>query len=165
MKRKKLNQEAVPEIKQEEILPEQTVSKKTDHSGRTEHLNMFIGIFSVVCALAIWLYASATSETEMKLQSPINIKYVIDVENKGYDVEYNDKLKVNFIVSGKTFAVSQIPNYGINVYADLSSVNLSEIITSKTVQLPLIFDLPEGVSCPEKSHEYIEVTIVKKSND
>ncbi len=165
MKRKKINREVVSDVKQDETIQQKTGSKRTDYSRKLERWNMFIGIFAVVCALAIWLYASAISETEMKLQSPINVKYVIDVENKGYDVEYNDKLKINFIVSGKTFSISQIPNYGINVYADLSTVNLSEIITSKTVRLPLIFDLPEGVSCPEKSHEYIEVTIVKKQND
>lgn len=165
MKRKKLSQKVASEVKKDENTQQTTIGKRTDYSKKMERLNMFVGIFSVLCALAIWLYASAISETEMKLQSPINIKYVIDVENKGYDVEYNDKLKINFVVSGKTHAISQIPNYGINVYADLSTVNLSEIITSKTVQLPLIFDLPEGVSCPEKSHEYIEVTIVKKSND
>lgn len=163
MKRRKTSQEVASEDQNKEIIQQTTVSKRTDYSKKMERLNMFIGIFSVLCALAIWLYASAMSETEMKLQSPINVKYVIDVENKGYDVEYNDKLKITFIVSGKTHAISQIPNYGINVYADLSTVNLSEIITSKTVQLPLIFDLPEGVICPEKSHEYIEVTIVKKS--
>ena len=165
MKRKELNREVVSDDKQNETAQQQPDNKKTDSSEKTERLNMFIGIFSVVCALMLWLYSSAISETEMKLQSPINVKYVIDVEDKGYDVEYNEKLKINFTVSGKTFSVSQIPNYGINVYADLSTVNLSEIITSKTVQLPLIFDLPEGVTCPEKSHEYIEVTIVKKSND
>ena len=165
MKRKKLNRENVSDDKQNETVQQQSDNKKTDSSEKKERLNMFIGIFSVVCALMIWLYSSAISETEMKLQSPINVKYVIDVEDKGYDVEYNDKLKINFTVSGKTLSVSQIPNYGINVYADLSTVNLSEIITSKTVQLPLIFDLPEGVICHEKSHEYIEVTIVKKSND
>ncbi|MBE6665388.1 MAG: hypothetical protein E7603_04070 [Ruminococcaceae bacterium] len=165
MTRKKLNHDAVSEDNQDETMQQQSDNKKTESSRKTERLNMFIGIFSVVCALMIWLYSSAISETEMKLQSPINVKYVIDVEDKGYDVEYNDKLKISFVVNGKTFAISQIPNYGINVYADLSTVNLSEIITSKTVQLPLIFDLPEGVTCPEKSHEYIEVTIVKKSND
>lgn len=165
MNRKKMNRDTVSKSNKDATMSQQTSGKKTDYSRRMERLNMFIGIFSVICALAIWLYASATSMTEIKLQSPLNVKYVVDVEDKGYDVEYNDKLKVNFIVSGTTFAVSQIPNYGIKVYADLSTVNLSEIITSKTVQLPLIFDLPEGVSCHEKSHEYIEVTIVKNPND
>ena len=135
-----------------------------DTSRRNKRLDMFIGIFSVVCALVIWFYASAISETDIKQQSLVNIKGVVTAENKGYDIEYNSNLKIDLVLSGKVLAVSQIPNYGINAYVDLSSVNLSEITNSKVVQLPLILDLPEGLTCIEKSQEYIEVTITKKSN-
>ena len=142
----------------------QEVESKEDASRKNKRLDMFIGIFSVVCALVIWFYASAITETDIKQQSLVNIKGVVTAENKGYDIEYNKNLKIDLVLNGKVLAVSQIPNYGINVYADISSVNFSEITDSKVVQLPLIFDLPEGLICVEKSQEYIEVTITKKSN-
>ena len=161
MKIKNKVQETDSENKMDEIL-QQEIEDKEEELRKNKRLNMFVGIFSVLCALAIWLYASAISETEMKFQSIVNIKHVVDTEDKGYEVEYNSDLKINFILNGKVSSISQIPNYGINVFADLSTVNLSEITNTKTVQLPLVFDLPEGVTCIEKSKEYIEVTITKK---
>ena len=143
----------------------QEVESKDDTSRKNKRLDMFIGIFSVVCALVIWFYASAISETDIKQQSLVNIKGVVTAENKGYDIEYNKNLKIDLVLNGKVLAVSQIPNYGINVYADISSVNFSEITDSKVVQLPLILVLPEGLTCIEKSQEYVEVTITKKSNN
>ncbi len=164
MKRKKAEYEASFENTQEEN-SKQNTANKDDSAKKTKRLNMFIGIFSVLCALAIWLYASAISETDLRLQSTVDVKYSTEIQNKGYDLEYSGKPKVNFTVTGKVLAISQISDDGLYVSADLSGVNLSEIMTSKTVQLPLIFDLPEGVTCTEKSQEYIEVTITKKSTD
>lgn len=161
MSRKKSKYDIASDDKTEESA-KQNVSNKDEVSKKAKQLNMVIGIFSVICALAIWLYASAISETEIKLQSYVNVTHTIDVESKGYSIEYNDKLKVNFTVTGKVLSVSQISDKGIRVSADLSAINLSEVTTNKTVQLPLVFDLPEGVVCSEKSQEYIEITIIKK---
>ena len=50
----------------------------------------------------------------------------------------------------------------VNVFTgELERANVL-IENEKIVQLPLIFDLPEGVVCSEKSKEYIEITITKK---
>ena len=163
MKPRRTKPETNPENTQDETL-RQEFDDMEETSRRNKRLNIFIAVFSVVCALSIWLYASAITETEAKLQSVVNVKYVSAAEEKGFDVEYNTELKINFVLGGKVLAISQIPNYGLNVYADLSSVNFTEITNTKTVQLPLIFDLPEGITCIEKSQEYIEVTITKRSN-
>lgn len=163
MKPRRTKPETNPENTQDETL-RQEFDDMEETSRRNKRLNIFIAVFSVICALSIWLYASAITETEAKLQSVVNVKYVSAAEEKGFDVEYNTELKINFVLGGKVLAISQIPNYGLNVYADLSSVNFTEITNTKTVQLPLIFDLPEGVTCIEKSQEYIEVTITKRSN-
>lgn len=124
--------------------------------------NTAIAIFSLVCAVAIWMYACSVSLTEVKFQSiPVNVKRVASVESKGYKVEYNNNVKINYTIKGTIFAISQIPSKGMDVYADLSTVNLSEITDMKIIQLPLIIDLPADVSCTEKSQEYIEVIITK----
>lgn len=124
--------------------------------------NTAIAIFSLVCAVAIWMYACSVSLTEVKFQSiPVNVKRVASVESKGYKVEYNNNVKINYTIKGTIFAISQIPSKGMDVYADLSTVNLSEITDVKIIQLPLLIDLPADVSCTEKSQEYIEVIITK----
>ena len=163
MEIRRTKQETDSENTQDETL-RQEFDDMEETSRKNKRLNIFIAVFSVVCALAIWLYASAITETETKLQSVVNVKYIGVANEKGFDVEYNTELKINFVLGGKVSAISQMPNYGLNVYADLSSVNFSEITNSKTVQLPLIFDLPEGITCIEKSQEYIDVTITKRLN-
>lgn len=164
MSRKESVNEIAFENKKEEML-DYEADGRDEASKKAKRLNMFIGIFSVICALTIWMYASAISEAELKLQSPVNLKYVLDAEHKGYEVHYNRETKINFTVNGKVLALSQISNKGITISADLSTINYSEITTEKIVQLPLIFNLPEGVTCSEKSQEYIEVSITKKSID
>ena len=148
-------------------------SKKTyDYDDATEsdvavrkkqkRLNTAIVIFALVCSFLIWIYAYSVSLTEVKFQSAsVNVKRVSSVESKGYKVEYNTNVKVNYTIRGTVFAISQIPSKGVDVYADLSTVNLSEITDVKIVQLPLILDLPADISCTEKSQEYIEVIITK----
>ncbi len=126
--------------------------------------NTVIAIFSLVCALVIWMYACSVSVTDVKFQSStVTVKRVASVESKGYKVEYNTGVKVNYTLNGKIFAISQIPPKGVDVYADLSTVNLSEITDTKIIQLPLIIDLPAELTCTEKCQEYIEVVITKIS--
>ena len=162
--RKESKNEPKPEIKQEEILGNEAADGNDD-SQKTKRLDMFIAIFSVVCALTIWLYASAVHETEIKVQSPVNLKYILDAENKGYSIQYNYETKINFTLKGRAMDLSKISEKDILVSADLSTINYSEIENEKIVQLPLIFNLPEGVVCSEKSKEYIEITITKKVKD
>ena len=130
---------------------------------KQKRINRIIAIFSVVCAFLIWIYASSVHITEIKYQSTVNMKRVSSVESKGYTVEYNTGVKVNYTIRGSVFAISQLPSKGVDVYADLSTVNLSEITDVKIIQLPLIMDLPSDISCIEKSQEYIEVIITKNN--
>ena len=127
---------------------------------KQKRTNTVIMIVSIVCAFLIWIYASSVHIPELKSQSTVNVKRVSAVETKGYKVEYT-AVKVNYTIRGPVFAISQLPSKTIDVYADLSTVNLSEITDVKIVQLPLIVDLPSDLSCTEKSQEYIEVIITK----
>lgn len=130
---------------------------------KQKRTNRIIAIFSIICAFLIWIYASSVHVTEIKYQTTVNVKRVSTVETKGYTVEYNTGVKVNYTIRGTVFAISQIPSKGVDVYADLSTVNLSEITGVKVIQLPLIIDLPSDISCTEKSQEYIEVIITKNN--
>jgi len=137
-----------------------------DHAAikKKKRINRAIATFSLVCALLIWIYASLVSVIDMKFQSnSVTVKRVASVESKGYKVEYNTGVQVNYTLSGTVFAISQIPEKGVDVYADLSTVNLSEITDTKIIQLPLMIDLPAELTCTEKSQEYIEVVITKIS--
>lgn len=126
--------------------------------------NTAIAIFSLICALFIWVYACFVNVTDVKLKSSaVTVKRVSTVESKGYKVEYNTGVHVTYTLRGKVFAISQIPEKGIEVYADLSTVNLSEITDTKIIQLPILIDLPADITCTEKSQEYIEVVITKNS--
>ena len=82
------------------------------------------------------------------------------VETQGYTIQYED-LKVNFKIQGKVAIASQVTEKSIEVYADVSTVKLSDITDSQVFKLPLIYNLPSDVVCIEKSQEYIEVTITK----
>lgn len=159
--RKELKKQLDSEPKREEILEKETDNDNSE-SKKTKRRDLFISIFSVLCALTIWFYASAIHETELKDSSRVNLKYILDAENKGYEIHYNYNTEINYTLKGKALALSQISsNVGI-ITADLSTINYSEIESEKIVQLPLIFNLPEGVVCTEKSKEYIEITITKK---
>ena len=151
---------------------ENALSKKTyDYTKENENsevvkkqkkLNTAIAVFALVCSFFIWIYACSVSLTDVKFQSAtVNVKRVAFVESKGYKVEYNTSVRVSYTIRGTVFAISQIPSKGVDVYADLSTVNLSEITDMKIIQLPLIMDLPSDISCTEKSQEYIEVIITK----
>ena len=129
---------------------------------KKKRLNTAIAVFSLICSLMIWIYACSVSVTDMKYQSTsVTVKRVSTVESKGYKVEYNTGVNVNYTLRGTIFAISQLPGKGVDVYADLSTVNLTEITDTKIVQLPLIIDLPADLICTEKSQEYIEVKITK----
>ena len=142
---------------------EDMTGKNVAEIKKQKRINTVIGVFSLLFAFIIWTYACSVSQTELKLQTEsVTVKRVSLVESKGYTVEYNAGIKVNYTVKGTVFAISQIPKKGLDVYADLSTVNLSEITDMKIIQLPLLVDLPADISCTEKSHEYIEVIITKK---
>lgn len=159
--RKNSKNEADLEAKQDEILENET-DAESNSSKKAKRRDMFVTIFSVVFAVIIWLYASAINETEIKFKSSVNFKYILEAENKGYEIDYNAGTKINCTLKGKVLALSQISDDDVLFYVDLSTINYSEIENEKIVQLPLIFDLHEGVVCSEKSKEYIEITITKK---
>jgi len=124
------------------------------------------GIFAFILTLGIWFYASVMTSADIQCQSaPVTVKKISSVESKGYKVEYNTNLKINYTIRGTAFSISQLPSHGVDVYVDLSTVSLSDITDSKTVQLPLILDLPSDIICIEKSQEYVEIVITKNKTE
>lgn len=118
-------------------------------------------IFSIVCAMVLWVYAVTTGDAVKQFQNvPVTVKRVSIVSTQGYDIQYTD-LKVNFTIQGSGATISQISEKSIEAYVDLSTVNLTEITDTKIVQLPIVFNVPGDVRCFDKSKEYIEVKITK----
>ena len=128
---------------------------------RNKRVDLIIGIFATICAICVWIYAVTSGDATKEFQNiPVTVKRISIVSTQGYDVQYSD-LKVNFKIQGNGSSVSQISEKSIEVYADLSTINLTEITDTKVVQLPLIYNVPSDVLCLEKSQDYIRVTITK----
>ncbi len=128
---------------------------------RNQKVDIIIRIFAVVCAIIVWVYAVTSNSTTKEFQNiPVTVKRIAMVETQGYTIQYED-LKVNFKIQGKVAIASQVTEKSIEVYADVSTVKLSDITDSQVFKLPLIYNLPSDVVCIEKSQEYIEVTITK----
>lgn len=149
------------------VFPHKEVEAKASASSgdytvnRNKRVDVVIGIFAAVCAIIIWIYAVTMGENTKEFQNiPVTVKRVSIVSTQGYDIQYSD-LRVNFKIQGSGAAVSQVSEKSIEVYADLSTVNLTDITDTKVVDLPLVFNVPSDVRCLEKSQEYIKVTITK----
>lgn len=144
----------VPASKRENSKDDYTVKKN-------KRVDIFIAIFAIVCAIVVWVWAVTSGDSTKEFQNiPVTVKRVSIVSTQGYDIQYDD-LRVNFKIQGNVSTVSQISEKSIEVYADLSTVNLTEITDTKIVHLPLIYNVPSDVRCLEKSQEYIAVTITK----
>lgn len=144
---------------------ENETEKKQNHGDYTinknKRVDIAIGVFAAICAIIIWVYAVTVGDTTKEFQNiPVTVKRVSIVSTQGYDVQYSD-LRVNFKIQGSGSAVSQISENSVEVYVDLSTINLTEITDVKVVELPLVFNVPGDVRCLEKSQEYIKVTITK----
>ncbi|MBQ8496882.1 MAG: hypothetical protein IJ489_05425 [Clostridia bacterium] len=145
---------------------EDAETEMTHHHGdytvnKNRRVDIAIGVFAAICAIIIWVYAVTVGDTTKEFQNiPVTVKRVSIVSTQGYDVQYSD-LRVNFKIQGSGSAVSQISENSVEVYVDLSTINLTEITDMKVVELPLVFNVPGDVRCLEKSQEYIKVTITK----
>ena len=93
---------------------------------RNRRVDMIIRIVSVVCAIAIWIFnVIGDSATKDFINFNVTAKGIALVQ-KNYTVEY-DITKVNFTIQGKGTQISQISESDIEVYVDISSLNLSNI--------------------------------------
>lgn len=128
---------------------------------KNKKVDVAIGIFAAICAILIWVYAVTNGDATKEFQNiPVTVKRISIVSTQGYDIQYSD-LRVNFKIQGSGATVSQVSEKSIEVYADLSTVNLTEITDTQHIRLPLVYNVPSDVRCFEKSQEYIDVTISK----
>ncbi len=131
---------------------------------KNRRVDMIIRIISVVCAVAIWIFnVIGDSATKDFTNFNVTAKGIALVQ-KNYTVEY-DITQVNFKIQGKGTQISQISESDIEVYVDISSLNLSNINGSQTFDLPLIYGVKNkttGIVFSDKSRETIKVIITKK---
>ena len=135
---------------------------------KNRRTDTIIRILSLIGAILIWVYVVLSDTAIYNYQNvSVTIKAETMVKTKGYTVEY-ESMKVNFTVQGNAAKISQLSNNSVEVYADLSAVNLTEITDGQPVslQLPIVYKLPtdvSGISITQKSQEYIDVIITEKS--
>ena len=149
---------------------DEAVDMRTDETDdytikRNQRTDVIIRILSIIGAILIWIYAVSTDVATYEFKNKeVELRGVQAVETQGYTVQY-DALYVTFKLQGSAGKISQIEENSAGIYADMSSVDLSDIVGSKTVKIPLVFEFPKDLTCMEKSQDYIEVVISSASSD
>ncbi len=122
-------------------------------------IDVIIRILSILGAIFIWIYVVSTDVASYEFKNvEVELKNIEAVEAEGFTVDY-DILYVTFKVQGSAGKVSGITEDSIKVYANLSSVDLSDIVGSKTIRMPIVYEIPKDLTCMEKSQDTIEVVI------
>ena len=128
-------------------------------SKRDQKIDVIIRILSILGAIFIWIYVVSTDVASYEFKNvEVELKNIEAVEAEGFTVDY-DILYVTFKVQGSAGKVSGITEDSIKVYANLSSVDLSDIVGSKTIRMPIVYEIPKDLTCMEKSQDTIEVVI------
>lgn len=126
---------------------------------RNQKIDVIIRILSIIGAIFIWIYVVSTDVASYEFKNvEVELKNIETVEAEGFTVDY-DILYVTFKVQGSTGKVSGITEDSVKVYANLSSVDLSDIVGSKTIKMPIVYEIPKDLTCMEKSQDTIEVVI------
>ena len=134
---------------------------------KNKRTDIIIGVLSFLCALVIWAYAVTSGNTTKEfINVSVKIKGSTMITTNGFDPQYSD-LKVNFKVQGNISSVNQLSDKNLDIYADLSAINLTDFQDQKIVNLPIVYsvtaDGPSGINFFDKSQEFITVTITKKA--
>lgn len=126
---------------------------------RDQKIDAIIRILSIIGAIFIWIYVVSTDATSYEFKNvEVELKNIEAVEAAGFTVDY-DILYVTFKVQGSAGKVSGITEDSVKVYANLSSVDLSDIVGSKTIKMPIVYEIPKDLTCMEKSQDTIEVVV------
>ena len=126
---------------------------------RNQKIDVIIRILSIIGAIFIWIYVVSTDVASYEFKNvEVELKNIETVEAEGVTVDY-DILYVTFKVQGSAGKVSGITEDSVKVYANLSSVDLSDIVGSKTIKMPIVYEIPKDLTCMEKSQDTIEVVI------
>ena len=155
-------------MKRESVVDIRTSDVDESVIKKNRRIDTLIRVLSVICAILIWAYVVLSDSAVYHYRNiSVTIKSETIVKSKGYTVAY-DNLKVNFTVQGNAAKISQLSFGSVEVYADLSSVDLATVPEgdSVTVPLPIVYKLPSdvtGLTLTQKSQEYIDVVITKKS--
>ena len=126
---------------------------------RNQKIDVIIRILSIIGAIFIWIYVVSTDVASYEFKNvEVELKNIETVEAEGFTVDY-DILYVTFKAQGSAGKVSGITEDSVKVYANLSSVDLSDIVGSKTIKMPIVYEIPKDLTCMEKSQDTIEVVI------
>lgn len=126
---------------------------------RDQKIDVIIRILSILGAIFIWIYVVSTDVASYEFKNvEVELKNIETIEAEGFNVDY-DILYVTFKVQGSAGKISGITEDSVKVYANLSSVDLSDIVGSQTIKMPIVYEIPKDLTCMEKSQDTIEVVI------
>lgn len=132
---------------------------------RNQKIDVIIRILSIIGAIFIWIYVVSTDVASYEFKNvEVELKNIEAIETEGFTVDY-DILYVTFKVQGSAGKISGITEDSVKVYANLSSVDLSDIVGSKTIKMPIVYEIPRDLTCMEKSQDTIEVVISVSSSE
>ncbi len=126
---------------------------------RNQKTDVIIRILSILGAIFIWIYVVLTDVASYEFTDiPVEVRNVDAVEAEGYAVSYNT-LRVTFRIQGSNERISAVNADSAKAYVNLLSVDLSEIVGTKTVKVPIVYSIPDHLTCMEQSQDYMEITI------
>lgn len=125
--------------------------------GRLFYNNKFVLVFSIVCAVAIWVVSVFTMEESLErtiYNVPINIPTVGNsIEAQSLQVVEGQSQTVTVTVSGRRLQVAALEAGDIVVTA-----NISNVTGKGSYSLPLTAEAPDGVSVVSVEPGYISAS-------
>ncbi len=132
---------------------------------RNQKTDVIICILSILGAIFIWTYVVLTDVASYEFTDvAVEVRNVDAVEAEGYTVAYNT-LRVTFRVQGSKERIASVNADSAKAYINLLSIDLSEIVGTRTVRVPIVYSIPSQLTCMEQSQDYMEITISVTSSE
>ena len=160
MKKEKVKGFFTSLLPKKETSPDMRTDETDDYTVKSnQRTDVIIRILSIVGAICIWIYVVLTDVASYEFKNVgVEVRNVSAIEAEGYTVSYNT-LRVSFRVQGSRERIGTVADNSASAYVNLLSVDLSEIVGSKTGEVPIIYEFPGNLTCMEKSQDYMEIVI------
>lgn len=126
-------------------------------------IDIITRILSVLGAIFIWIYVVTTDVAAYEFKNMrVALRGENVVQHQGYSVEY-EPVYISFKVQGGASKISNLTGDSAKAYIDLAKVDLTGIVGTKYLSVPIVLEYPRGLSCVEQSQDTVYVTIFVSS--
>lgn len=152
------------------LLKRKTVRAEKDDSDdytvkKDKTIEIITKILSVLGAIIIWIYVVNNDVATYEYKSiRISLRDENAIIRAGYEVEY-DTTFMSIKVQGGAKKIEKLSADSVKAYVDLSGVDLSSIVGSKFLSVPIKLELPRDITCVEQSRDSVYVTISVRSDN